>query len=306
MGDQLQAASTTDKLEDVRAALGLPAEPTPEEKAEQQEMERERSENGHRDPQQSANFQRRFNKIYAQKSAAERRAEAAESERDELRSRLEQLDRDVNAPLDRALVAEARLAELEAQLRSYEQNGANGGYANAPPAGEQPAPEELPIHEAPPANEQPEQHAPPQNERQLRQQAHQKRFLDMVNSRPDADQLIERFVKIPVSPELEKVLSKAMLNTPNSAELAMHLLETPEAMERIARLSPSEAQWELARLSGRLEGANGQPRAVAVSHAPPPIRPLSGSAKTEPKDPGQMSLPEYRAWYDRNFSRGRR
>ena len=38
----------------------------------------------------------------------------------------------------------------------------------------------------------------------------------------------------------------------------------------------------------------GQPRAVAISHAPPPIKPLKGSAKTEAKDPVEMSLPEYR------------
>ena len=105
---ELIAASTTDPLSAVRETVGLPAEPTEDEKREADEMQTERRENGHRDPEQSAHYQKRFNKIFAQKSAAERRAEAAEWERDELRQHLAEIEG--NVPLDRALDRLARIS----------------------------------------------------------------------------------------------------------------------------------------------------------------------------------------------------
>jgi hypothetical protein len=280
MGD-LIAASTTDPLSEVRRTVGLSPEPTEEEKREPEQMQTERRENGHRrDPEESPRYQRRFDQIFAQKSEAERRASRAEIENAELRQRLAEFQG--NGHMDRALAAEARASELEERLRAYE-HGANGYEATPQSLPDEPPPDEIPTtsHEAPPI-EEPQQHAQPDHDRAARQQAHQKRFLDMVNNRPDADQLIERFVKIPVSPELEKTLSKVMLDTPNSAELAMHLLENPDVMEKIARLSPNEAQWELARLSGRLEASNGQSRPVVLSKAPPPIGQLSGHPTRQP------------------------
>jgi hypothetical protein len=165
-----------------------------------------------------------------------------------------------NGHMDRALAAEARAAELEERLRAYEQHGTNG-YANAPPATEEQQPlEQIPEQAPSPREQAPQQHPPPDDERQRRQQEHQRRFLELVDKRADADELIKRFTNIPVSPELEQTLSRAVLDSPNSVELAMHLLENPNVMEKIARLSPDQAQWELARLSGRLEASNGQSR----------------------------------------------
>jgi hypothetical protein len=117
-----------------------------------------------------------------------------------------------------------------------------------------------------------------------------------------------RFVSIPVSPEIEKALSQSILDNPNSVEVAMHLLENPTVMERIARLSPSEVQWELARLSGRLE-ANGHSRPAVISKAPPPITPLSGHPTRQPRsldDPNisQADFRRIRDQQEREWKRG--
>jgi hypothetical protein len=64
---ELIGASTTDGLSAVRETVGLPAEPTEEEKREAEEIRTARREHGYRDPEQSPKFQRRIDRIVAQK-----------------------------------------------------------------------------------------------------------------------------------------------------------------------------------------------------------------------------------------------
>jgi hypothetical protein len=236
MADQLQAASTTDSLSAVRESVGLPPEPTPEEQFEQREGEEIRTarrENGHRVPEQSPHFQRRIDKIVAQRDEAERRAEAAEWERDELRQRLEQVEREVNAPLDRALVAESRVAELEERLRAYEQHGTDG-YANAPPASteEQPPLDETPVHEALPAEEPPaEQGIPPEHQAFLAfQEHHNQKLTDILSKRSDGNELVARAAPIiqAMREDIGQAISYALQNSPNSEHVMIHLMEHPD------------------------------------------------------------------------------
>jgi hypothetical protein len=310
MGD-LIAASTTDPLSVVRETVGLSPEHSEEEQHEGEEIITARRENGHRAPEQSPHFQRRIDKIVAQRGEAERRAEAAEWERDELRQRLEQVEREVNAPLDRALAAESRAAELEERLRAYEQHGLDG-YANAPPASTE---EQPPLEQVAPTEEQHsrQQHAnetvPPEHQAFLAfQEHHNQKLSDVLSKRSDGNEIVARVAPIiqGMRQDVSQAISYALQNSPNSEHVMIHLMEHPDLLHQANQLSPQDAFAATLRLAGRLEAGNGHPRAVAISQAPPPIKPLSGSAKTEAKDPGQMSLPEYRAWYDRNFSRGRR
>jgi len=276
MGSDITVSSTSDNLAQVREAAGFSPESTPEEQAEQQEISQARIDNGNRSSIEK--MQLRIDRITGQRYEQERRAEAAERERNELRQRLEQMESaQTNGHLDRALAAEYRAAELEERLRAYEQYGSDA-YANAPPATpEEQSVEQIPAEQVPPPppEQQPQQQAPP-TEEQRRQQQRQQRFLELLDKRPDAEELVKRFVSIPVSPELERALSQAILNTPNSVEVAMHLVENFDVMQKISKLSPDQAQWELARLSGRLEANNSQPRPVVISKAPPPIPALSG------------------------------
>src|SRR5215831_9918939 len=107
----LIAASTTDPLSVVRETVGLSREPSEEEKHEAQEMEQARRENGNHSVEK---MRQRIDKVTAQRYAAERRAEAAEYDRNELRQQLAQMQSaHANGHLDRALAAEARAAELE-------------------------------------------------------------------------------------------------------------------------------------------------------------------------------------------------
>jgi len=123
MGD-VTVSSTTDDLAKVRAAAGLQEELTEQEKqeqTEQQEFEHARTENG--------NAPQRDRRMYVLAS----KWREAERERDELRQRLAEVERNqANAPLDRVLAAEYRAAELEEKLRAYE-HGGGVAYANPPP-----------------------------------------------------------------------------------------------------------------------------------------------------------------------------
>ena len=305
------AASTTDPLSAVRETVGLPVEPTEEEKREAEEMQTERRENGHCDPEQSPHYQKRFNKIFAQKSEAERRASQAEAENAELRERLAAIERNqINAPLDRALAAEDRAAELEERLRAYEPHGTNG-YANAPPASaeEQSPLEQTPVDEAPPAEQHANEGIPPEHQAFLAfQEHHNKKLMEILSKRSDGNELVARADGIiqGMRQDVNTAISHALQNSPNSEHVMVYLMEHPDLLHQANQLSPQDAFAATLRLAGRLEATNGQPRTVVVSKAPPPISSLKGTARTETKDPGQMSLPEYRAWYDRNFSRGRR
>jgi len=313
MGD-LIAASTTDPLSVVRETVGLSPEPSPEEKAEAQEIEHARTENGNYAISQK--IQRRFDKLTAQRSSAERERDeermqraSVERERDDLRQRLAEIEG--NAPLDRALAAEYRAAELEERLRAYEHHGTNG-YANAPPASaeEQSPVEQTPVDEAPPAEEPPaEQPAnekiPPEHQAFLAfQEHHNQKLTDILSKRSDGNELVGRAAPIiqGMRQDISQAISYALQNSPNSEHLMIHLMEHPDLLHQANQLSPQDAFAATLRLAGRLE-ANSQPRPVVVSKAPPPIRPLSGNARTETKNPDEMSLSEYRAWYDRNYGR---
>src|SRR5215469_9125048 len=124
MGSDITVSSTSDNLAQVREAAGFSPESTPEEQAEQQEISQARIDNGNRSSIEK--MQLRIDRITGQRYEQERRAEAAERERNELRQRLEQMESaQTNGHLDRALAAEYRAAELEERLRAYEQYGSD-------------------------------------------------------------------------------------------------------------------------------------------------------------------------------------
>lgn len=308
MGD-LIASSTTDPLSEVRRTVGLSPEPTAEEQVEQQALEHARTENGNRSPNEK--MQRRINQLTAQKSEVERRASWAEIENTELRRRLEQFEG--NGHMDRVLAAEARASELEERLRFYEEHGGDA-YANPPPdSTEEQVPEHTP-EQAPPAEPPAQQHAneaiPPEDQAFLAfQQHHNEKLMGILSKRSDGTELVARADPIiqGMRQDVNTAISYALQNSPNSEHVMVYLMEHPDLLHQANQLSPQDAFAATLRLAGRLEAANGQPRTVAISRAPAPIRPLGhSSTATVEKDPGQMSLPEYRKWYDRNFSRGRR
>jgi hypothetical protein len=223
-----------------------------------------------------------------------------------------------NGHMDRALVAEARLAELEERLRAYEQHG--NGYANALPATEAPVetpPAEepqsspaTPRSEAAESQQQANENIPPEHQAFLRfQESHNQKLSDALSQRSDANELVARAAPViqAMREDVGQAISFALQRSPNSEHVMIYLMEHPDLLHDANRLSPQDAFAATLLLAGRLGATNGQPRTVPVSRAPAPIRPLSGNARsTIEKDPGDMSLGEYRAWYDRNYGRGRR
>jgi hypothetical protein len=300
----ITVSSTTDSQSEVNRVAGAAAapEPTPEEQAEQEEQQRQRVENGN---YANEKIQRRFNKLTAQRSEAERERDeervhraSVERERDDLRQRLAEIEG--NAPLDRALAAEYRAAELEQRLLAYERQGTE----------EQSPLEQVAPTEEPQQQQQANEAIPPEHQAFLAfQEQHNKKLMEILSKTPDGNEIAARAASVieQMRPEISTAISYALQNSPNSEEVMFHLMKNSDLLRQANQLPPQDAFAATLRLAGRLEAGNGQPRTVPVSHAPPPIKPLghSGTATVE-QDPSQMSLPEYRKWYDRNFTRGRR
>ena len=84
-------------------------------------------------------------------------------------------------------------------------------------------------------------------------------------------------------------LAKELLELPNGPQVFRHLITNPDATERLAYMpTRSAAILELGRLSAKLDARYGQ---RLVSHAPPPIRPVSGGStrSTVPLDEAEMA-----------------
>jgi hypothetical protein len=274
------AASTTDSEENVRAAVGLPPQPTPEEQAEQreaEEMQTQRRENGHRDPERSLNYQKKMNKLYAQKSAAER-------ERDELR---------------------ARLAQYEPAHGT--ENG--NGHQEPPPQSAEPPRPELPAEQQPAQENYPVE-VDPEFARQHQQ--HIENFQARLRANPDlqaelhkvADQAIKDGAQFPT----ELAFTAAQLE--NGPETLLYFLKNKEALARISAMEPVKAIEEIHKISHGLAFNAAQPdRRIPVSNAPPPIRALGGHSTRQATgldDPNisQADFRRIRDQQERDWKRG--
>jgi hypothetical protein len=311
VGDDLRVASTTDDQAEVnRVAGAAPAEPNPEEMAaeerEAQEIQQQRRENGHRGPEHSPKYQKRIDRLTAMRSEAEARAERAEAENAQLRQMLQ---------------------EYEWQTPAHATNGQPARTDEPQPAPQpEPASTEEPFEQAPPAEQPQSSPATPRSEGAESQQqvnenllpehqaflkfqeSHNEKLSGILSQRPDANQLVARAAPViqGMREDVSQAVALALQRSPNSEHVMLHLLEHPDLLHDANRLNAADAFAATLLLAGRLGATNGQPRSVVMSKAPPPISGLKGTARTETKDPGEMSLPEYRKWYDQNFGRGRR
>jgi hypothetical protein len=141
--------------------------------------------------------------------------------------------------------------------------------------------------------------------------ARNRKLADILAQRSDGNDLVARAAPIIQSmrTDVSEAIAHALQSCPNSEHVMVQLMEHDGSLLKQAnQLAPQDVFAATLRLAGRLEEAsNGHPRAVAVSRAPAPIKPLGhSSTATVEQDPSKMSLPEYRKWYDRNFTRGRR
>lgn len=86
-------------------------------------------------------------------------------------------------------------------------------------------------------------------------------------------------------------VAEALMDADRGPELAYHLAQNPETVDRLNDMSPARAAIEL----GKIEATLGATPAKATTKAPAPITPVrSGSSTT--KDPAKMDMAEYTAY----------
>jgi hypothetical protein len=83
-------------------------------------------------------------------------------------------------------------------------------------------------------------------------------------------------------------MSQAILEAEDGPAIAYYLGQNPEVAERLSKLSPAQAVYEIGRISTRL--------ANPPKPKPEPIRPLAARNSAGPKDPSEMSMDEYAAY----------
>lgn len=121
-----------------------------------------------------------------------------------------------------------------------------------------------------------------------RLQAHEQRLSVARQQIPNFDELVK--ADIPIT----QTVRDAILDSPYSPIVILHLSENPQEAQRLAQLPAAEVAREMGRLEGRIEnwllsaaqpvsGSSRQP----VSQAKPPGRPVGSSAAAP--DPNELS-----------------
>lgn len=96
----------------------------------------------------------------------------------------------------------------------------------------------------------------------------------------------EAFDDLPLTP----AIASALIESEVSAKLMAHLAANPDAVERIASLSPARQAAEIGKLEVAITSA------PKVSKAPPPITPIGGAKGSVSKEPSEMTDKEFAAW----------
>lgn len=113
--------------------------------------------------------------------------------------------------------------------------------------------------------------------------AYQERKTAFEADHPDFDDLV-----MDDGLKISPAMSQAILEAEDGPAIAYHLAQNPDMAERLAKLSPAQAVYEIGKISTRLANPP-RPRAE-------PIRPLSARNSAAEKSPSEMSMDEYAAY----------
>ena len=127
------------------------------------------------------------------------------------------------------------------------------------------------------------------SKREAVREAYQARVEAVKEKYPD-------FTEVAESPDVQvsMPMAAAILHSDHGPDLQYWLGANPQEAARIIKLSPPLQLMELGKIEARLT-APRTPK-PAVSAAPAPIKPISGSASGMQKSPEDMSMDEYAAW----------
>lgn len=104
----------------------------------------------------------------------------------------------------------------------------------------------------------------------------------------DYDKIVEPFVEEDLQ-DLHQSARTAIVESESGPALLVHLATHPEAVDRIAALSPTRQAAEIGKLETQLT------KSVKPSNAPPPTTPIA-QGRAGQSDPNKMSDAEYKAY----------
>lgn len=137
-------------------------------------------------------------------------------------------------------------------------------------------------------------------------QRHQARVDAALERYPDFHEVAESpSVKVSIP------MAHAILHSDMGADVQYYLGANPDEAARIVKLAPPLQLVELGKIEAKLtvkaEATPPKRPEPQLSSAPPPIRPLkSGEGSPVVKDPGTMTMDEYKAWRKKQNGEARR
>lgn len=103
----------------------------------------------------------------------------------------------------------------------------------------------------------------------------------------DFDEVVASASSVPISPAVER----ALMMSDNGPDLVYHFAKNPEVLERINRLHPVEAAFEVAKLSQKV-----QRPVTKASKAPEPVKPVTTAKSSLSGEPDVSDEKAWLAW----------
>lgn len=84
----------------------------------------------------------------------------------------------------------------------------------------------------------------------------------------------------------------------NGSEIFYYLMKNPEAAKKLEKMPVLRQIAEVGRISAVLERSDAPAPVKPRTAAPAPITPVSGGSTSATPDPGKMTMPDYRKWFE--------
>lgn len=284
---EMTVASTTDTQKDIDAAAGV-IEEQPEVKVESNEVEEPeaKEEPKAEEKHSKSHLQKKIDRLYYFAKENERQAKAREKENEELRARLAQYESKV-VPAAKEVPAEKEEAPAANARPKQEDFNDYDEYVEA--LADWKTEQKL----AKKLEEFQQQEAKEAAEKQAKDvfDAYQKRCDDAREKYEDFDDVAWSDVEAP------NVVLDVIRQHENGPDLQYYLGSHKDFSRKLLAMSPAMALVEVGKLMDKFAAeAEGEPepQATRKSNAPPPIKPIGGSATKSSIAADELPYQEYR------------
>jgi len=211
-------------------------------------------------------FQKRINKVTADKHDAIRKQELADKRADDLQAQLNKLN-------ESAALTEPKLEDHDYDEDAF--NKANVSYN---------VQEQVKVELAKQATAQ----------KQINQEAEQQKLTDSFNEQISALGKDDFDAKADAIPDLPPGVASAMMSLENGAEMIYHLGNHLDKADSLAGMTPMAAMAEIGRISAQM---SVKPE-IKTSAAPDPIEPVTAGSSLSDKIDDEMSIDAWMSKYN--------